>query len=257
MSNLDVIRQFRLFYEAVEQVRQAAFYITLSDIGETEKKEYLVNGEITPAPIDNLLNSLMTSLEERGRDFSTRGGDYGSRLFARVIYVFAAFADDVMLESHWVGRDEWVRAPLEVKLFGSQSAGEEIFNDIDNGLSKYEFGKRDLAKIYLMALNLGFEGKYKGTQSEVDIRRYKVRLFELINDRAPENSEATKSFLGSVYRYNQTGGAPEMMSYLKPWIITISAIGGLYLLGSHLIWEYMIAVLDDQVTATIEQLSLQ
>ncbi|MFL2917562.1 MAG: DotU family type IV/VI secretion system protein [Thalassobaculaceae bacterium] len=257
MSNLDVIRQFRLFYEAVEQVRQAAFYITLSDIGETEKKEYLVNGEITPAPIDNLLNSLMTSLEERGRDFSTRGGDYGSRLFARVIYVFAAFADDVMLESHWVGRDEWVRAPLEVKLFGSQSAGEEIFNDIDNGLSKYEFGKRDLAKIYLMALNLGFEGKFKGTQSEVDIRRYKVRLFELINDRAPENSEATKSFLGSVYRYNQTGGAPEMMSYLKPWIITISAIGGLYLLGSHLIWEYMIAVLDDQVTATIEQLSLQ
>jgi hypothetical protein len=146
VSNLDVIRQFRLFYEAVEQVRQAAFYITLSDIGETEKKEYLVNGEITPAPIDNLLNSLMTSLEERGRDFSTRGGDYGSRLFARVIYVFAAFADDVMLESHWVGRDEWVRAPLEVKLFGSQSAGEEIFNDIDNGLSKYEFGKRDLAK---------------------------------------------------------------------------------------------------------------
>jgi len=257
VSNLDVIRQFRLFYEAVEQVRQAAFYITLSDIGETEKKEYLVNGEITPAPIDNLLNSLMTSLEERGRDFSTRGGDYGSRLFARVIYVFAAFADDVMLESHWVGRDEWVRAPLEVKLFGSQSAGEEIFNDIDNGLSKYEFGKRDLAKIYLMALNLGFEGKYKGTQSEVDIRRYKVRLFELINERAPENSEATKSFLGSVYRYNQTGGAPEMMSYLKPWIITISAIGGLYLLGSHLIWEYMIAVLDDQVTATIEQLSLQ
>lgn len=257
MSNLDVIRQFRLFYEAVEQVRQAAFYITLSDIGETEKKEYLVNGEITPAPIDNLLNSLMTSLEERGRDFSTRGGDYGSRLFARVIYVFAAFADDVMLESHWVGRDEWVRAPLEVKLFGSQSAGEEIFNDIDNGLSKYEFGKRDLAKIYLMALNLGFEGKFKGTQSEVDIRRYKVRLFELINERAPENSEATKSFLGSVYRYNQTGGAPEMMSYLKPWIITISAIGGLYLLGSHLIWEYMIAVLDDQVTATIEQLSLQ
>lgn len=257
MSNLDVIRQFRLFYEAVEQVRQAAFYITLSDIGETEKKEYLVNGEITPAPIDNLLNSLMTSLEERGRDFSTRGGDYGSRLFARVIYVFAAFADDVMLESHWVGRDEWVRTPLEVKLFGSQSAGEEIFNDIDNGLSKYEFGKRDLAKIYLMALNLGFEGKFKGTQSEVDIRRYKVRLFELINDRAPENSEATKSFLGSVYRYNQTGGAPEMMSYLKPWIITISAIGGLYLLGSHLIWEYMIAVLDDQVTATIEQLSLQ
>ncbi len=257
MSNLDVIRQFRLFYEAVEQVRQAAFYITLSDIGETEKKEYLVNGEITPAPIDNLLNSLMTSLEERGRDFSTRGGDYGSRLFARVIYVFAAFADDVMLESHWVGRDEWVRAPLEVKLFGSQSAGEEIFNDIDNGLSKYEFGKRDLAKIYLMALNLGFEGKFKGTQSEVDIRRYKARLFELINDRAPENSEATKSFLGSVYRYNQTGGAPEMMSYLKPWIITISAIGGLYLLGSHLIWEYMIAVLDDQVTATIEQLSLQ
>lgn len=257
MSNLDVIRQFRLFYEAVEQVRQAAFYITLSDIGETEKKEYLVDGEITPAPIDNLLNSLMTSLEERGRDFSTRGGDYGSRLFARVIYVFAAFADDVMLESHWVGRDEWVRAPLEVKLFGSQSAGEEIFNDIDNGLSKYEFGKRDLAKIYLMALNLGFEGKFKGTQSEVDIRRYKARLFELINDRAPENSEATKSFLGSVYRYNQTGGAPEMMSYLKPWIITISAIGGLYLLGSHLIWEYMIAVLDDQVTATIEQLSLQ
>ena len=57
MSNLDVIRQFRLFYEAVEQVRQAAFYITLSDIGETEKKEYLVESQHLgrPSPILDLL----------------------------------------------------------------------------------------------------------------------------------------------------------------------------------------------------------
>ena len=115
MSNLDVTRQFRLFYEAVEQIRQAAFHITPNHSGEFEKEEYLVNGEISPSPIDNLFNSLITALEERGKDFSTKGGDYGSRLFERVIYVFAAFADDMMLKSKWVGRDEWIRAPLEVK----------------------------------------------------------------------------------------------------------------------------------------------
>ena len=255
MSNLDVTRQFRLFYEAVEQVRQATFHITPSHSVESEKKEYLVNGEISPSPIDNLFNSLITALEERGKDFSTNGGDYGSRLFERVIYVFAAFADDMMLKSKWAGRDEWIRAPLEVKLFGSQSAGEEIFDDIDDGLSKYEFGRRDLARIYLLALNMGFEGRFKGKASEGIITNYKSRLFELINDRTATKSEARKSFLGSVYQYNQTGGAPEMMSYLRPWLLTIGAITLAYLLGAHFIWTHMVSVLNEQVISTIEQLS--
>lgn len=255
MSNLDVTRQFRLFYEAVEQARQAAFHITVNDSGQSDKNEYLIDGEVIPAPVDNLVNSLIIALEERGKDFSTRGGEYGSRLFERVIYVFAAFADDAMLKSQWAGREEWIRAPLEVKLFGSQSAGEQIYSDIDDKLSKYEFGKSDLARIYLQALNMGFEGRFRGRASEKIIANYKSRLFELINDRSATNDEANKSFLGSIYQYHQSAGAPEMMSYLKPWLLTIGAITLLYLLGTHLIWIHMISILDDQVISTIEQLS--
>ena len=59
-----------------------------------------------------------------------------------------------MLANQWNGRDIWLKKPPRVRLFGSQSAGDDIFSDIENGLAGYEIGKRDLARTYLMALNL-------------------------------------------------------------------------------------------------------
>ncbi len=255
--SLDVIRQFRLFYETLRKCQRSALLLLNEGPGdhETDKSENGSGAKIDTSSINQIVNDLINALEERGKDFSTVGGQYGSKLYQRVIYVFAAFADEMMLSEPWNGREQWRKNPLEVRLFGSQSSGEELFHDIDDELAAYEFGRQDLAKVYLMALNLGFQGRFRGTSSGDQIDRYKNKLFKLIYDRDASEKEAGKTFLGSVYRHNQTGGAPRLMPYLRPWLISLAVIAGLYIIGSHLIWDASTANLDLQIRDLTKQLS--
>lgn len=276
---LDVVRQFRLFYEVVKECESNASQITVDvvntrkptnhdenqpNIGETQlpntSSEEAPSSNGAPnggniAEVSKIVGRLVTALEDRGRDFSLYGGEYGARLFQRVIYIFAAFADEMMLSRHWNGREIWLASPLEVRLFGSQSAGEEIFSDIESDLADYELGKRDMAKVYLMALNLGFKGRYKGSENEGAIGKYKSSLFALINDRDPSHEQAGKLFLGNIYQYNQTGGSPQFMPYLRPWLLSIVAVVIVYVIASHLVWATSVSDLEEVVQSLITQLS--
>ena len=278
-QTLDVARQFRLFYEVVRgcetKLTQLGAKSDYDDIETTplvrsddlESPEASENSQTEATPdgqrrasnaeetVAKLASELIAELEVRGKDFSLYGGEYGARLYQRVIYVFAAFADEIMLASTWNGREIWLKNPLEVRLFGSQSAGDDIFSDIENGLADYEIGKRDLARTYLMALNLGFKGRYKDTPSEEIINSHKSALFLLITDRDASREEAGKSFLGNVYQYNQTGGAPKLMPYQRPWLISIASVIVLYVIASHLIWTSEVSDLEAYVQSLITQLS--
>ena len=278
-QTLDVARQFRLFYEVVRgcetkltQLGAKSDYdviettpLVRSDDLESPEPSENSQTEATPEgqrrtsnaeeTVAKLASELIAELEIRGKDFSLYGGEYGARLYQRVIYVFAAFADEIMLANQWNGREVWLKTPLEVRLFGSQSAGDDIFSDIENGLADYEIGKRDLARTYLMALNLGFKGRYKDTPSEEIINSHKSALFLLITDRDASREEAGKSFLGNVYQYNQTGGAPKLMPYLRPWLVSIASVIALYVIASHLIWTSEVSDLEAYVQSLITQLS--
>ena len=278
-QTLDVARQFRLFYEVVRgcetkltQLGAKSDYdviettpLVRSDDLESPEPSENSQTEATPEgqrrtsnaeeTVAKLASELIAELEIRGKDFSLYGGEYGARLYQRVIYVFAAFADEIMLANQWNGREVWLKTPLEVRLFGSQSAGDDIFSDIENGLADYEIGKRDLARTYLMALNLGFKGRYKDTPSEEIINSHKSALFLLITDRDASREEAGKSFLGNVYQYNQTGGAPKLMPYLRPWLVSIASVIVLYVIASHLIWTSKVSDLEAYVQSLITQLS--
>lgn len=278
-QTLDVARQFRLFYEVVRGCETKLTQLGAKsdyDVIETtplvrsddlESPEASENSQTEATPegqrrtsnaeetVAKLASELIAELEVRGKDFSLYGGEYGARLYQRVIYVFAAFADEIMLASTWNGREIWLKNPLEVRLFGSQSAGDDIFSDIENGLADYEIGKRDLARTYLMALNLGFKGRYKDTPSEEIINSHKSALFLLITDRDASREEAGKSFLGNVYQYNQTGGAPKLMPYLRPWLVSIASVIVLYVIASHLIWTSEVSDLEAYVQSLITQLS--
>ena len=278
-QTLDVARQFRLFYEVVRgcetkltqlgtksdyDVIETTPFVTSEDLessgpSENSQTEATAEGQGRASnaeeTVAKLASELIAELEVRGKDFSLYGGEYGARLYQRVIYVFAAFADEIMLASTWNGREIWLKNPLEVRLFGSQSAGDDIFSDIENGLADYEIGKRDLARTYLMALNLGFKGRYKDTPSEEIINSHKSALFLLITDRDASREEAGKSFLGNVYQYNQTGGAPKLMPYLRPWLVSIASVIVLYVIASHLIWTSEVSDLEAYVQSLITQLS--
>ena len=197
--------------------------------------------------INPIIAHLVAALEQQSLDFAGRGGNYGTRIFSRIIYVMAAFADDVMLSFPWPGRDDWVRNPLEARLFGSKTAGETIFHDIDDHLRAYQYGRADIAKAYLMVLALGFEGRYRERDAAPILSDYRRRLFLIAYDREPSIDTAGEVMQGEVYRHTQQGGMPQRMPYVRPWIVGCVIIAVVYVILSQIIWEFETADLSPKI----------
>ncbi|MDR0753081.1 MAG: DotU family type IV/VI secretion system protein [Holosporaceae bacterium] len=104
-----------------------------------------------------------------------------------VVYVMAAIADEVFLNIEWQGKEYWEENILEQQHFGTQVAGEKIFNQIDDLMMKKESLSVRKAEVYLRALALGFKGKYRGYEDEqLEIDLYREKLFDFIqrNDKS-------------------------------------------------------------------------
>jgi type VI secretion system protein ImpK len=104
-----------------------------------------------------------------------------------VIYVMAAIADEVFLNTEWSGKQYWEENMLEQRHFGSQIAGEKFFTFVDKLVLEHEPLSTEKAEICLRALSLGFKGKYRGADDEkIGIDCYRNKLFEFIqkNDKA-------------------------------------------------------------------------
>ncbi len=98
-----------------------------------------------------------------------------------VVYAMAAIADEVFLNIEWEGKQFWEENILEMKFFGTQFAGEEIFNKFNELLDKNDSLLIEKAMVYLKMLSLGFKGKYRGVENEqTAINTYRRRLFEFI-----------------------------------------------------------------------------
>jgi type VI secretion system protein ImpK len=98
-----------------------------------------------------------------------------------IVYVMAAIADEFFLNMEWNGKQYWEENMLEQRHFGSQIAGEKIFNRIDDLLLEHEPLSTEKAEIYLKALALGFKGKYRCADDEqFSLDQYRNRLFEFI-----------------------------------------------------------------------------
>ena len=104
-----------------------------------------------------------------------------------IIYAMTAIADEVFLNMDWNGKRYWEENMLETKFFGSQIAGDEIFNRIDKLISEKEPLGTEKAEIYLDMLSLGFKGKFRGIDEETtEINMYRRKLFDFITKRDRE-----------------------------------------------------------------------
>jgi type VI secretion system protein ImpK len=104
-----------------------------------------------------------------------------------IIYTMAAIADEIFLNMEWPGKKYWEDNMLEPKYFGSQIAGEKIFNKINDLIVECKPLAAERAEIYLKVLSLGFKGKYRGCddeQSEIDSYRNKLFTFIKKNDKS-------------------------------------------------------------------------
>lgn len=80
-------------------------------------------------------------------------------------YVMAALVDEIILNSRWEGRIEWMSKTMQLHFFGEHIAGEKFFSRL-NALRQDSYKNIDLLEGYYLCLQLGFAGVYRVREQE-------------------------------------------------------------------------------------------
>lgn len=98
-------------------------------------------------------------------------------------YLMAALADELLLTRDWPGRSRFTETLIETRLFGSSTAGDQIFQRIDALLAGAGDASPTMAPLYLFAISVGFEGRHRGLKSDEALQPLRDALFRLIYRR--------------------------------------------------------------------------
>lgn len=74
-------------------------------------------------------------------------------------YAFCALMDETILSSSFAIREDWERAPLQLRLFGEHLAGERFFDKLEI-LRLDPVANLEVLEVFYTCLLLGFQGKY-------------------------------------------------------------------------------------------------
>lgn len=101
--------------------------------------------------------------------------------FREVIYIMVSLADEIFLNNSWDGKKYWEENMLEQRFFGTQIAGEKIFDNIEKLIEKNNAESILIAEIYMKTLSLGFKGKYRDSvEQEKLINVHRKNLFDFV-----------------------------------------------------------------------------
>ena len=156
-------------------------------------------------------------------------------------YIMAALADETLLYlDAWDGMELWSRTLLEERIYGTRSAGERLYDEIDLVLSRRSGDNNDeIAVGLLLALTLGFRGRHRLTANAVDVEaeadRLRGRLYQAIFYRDPPPRPDWQIAMG--YPPPFEAGRLIRLPRLRPWLAAIGIVLLVYLATAHLVWQ--------------------
>ena len=191
---------------------------------------------------------LSSMLERQALEAGREGGDFGVEIYRRAQYAMAALADEIFIHLDWAGRETWRQSLLEQKLFNSHRAGEELFVRIDALLRDRESAQAELARIYLIVLALGFQGKFRGQpDADLELKAYREQLHRFIHGREPQAVRGNEQLVPMAYASTLDDGRASTLPYLKPWLWAVAAVLLLWLAGTHFIWRRSVQEIEPLV----------
>lgn len=195
---------------------------------------------VTPSAVWQALVGLLNRQEAEVR---RTGGEYATAIYRRAQYVMAALADEIFLYLDWPGREAWRTQLLEYKLFQSYHAGEEVFRRIEAVLRTRDPADSELAKIYLMALALGFRGALRGPAAQARIDWYRRELYTFLTNRDPGTPRDPHSLFPEAYQSNlETAGSARRLSPARRWLLGGLLLLLFWILTSQWVWN---GIVDD------------
>lgn len=230
---LGAVQQFRIFYRDLLDIRQCIESQRWGDLSASPSPDSvsLPPGTTARAIFARLYRAIV------GQGFGLRGRGRGNGAPVDVGYVMAAVADEVLLHGPaWPGQDLWSTTLLEEALYGSRIAGERIFRTASD-LSAGQSSRPAIAVSILLALMLGFRGRYYGTDDHGEIAALKERLFGLIFHLPYPVEIDFQTLLSEGATRPLDQPSLRRLPLLRPWLIAILLLVTVYIAISDALWR--------------------
>ena len=215
-----VVRFMEEFYEKLIEVKK-----------KVKKRQWEKEQDIQT---ETILDDLEKVLKTQALDAPRYGGEFAVSCYQEVQFVMAALADEVFLSFKWSGRAYWADHLLESKLFGTHNAGEVFFYKLEHFLQERDLMRTDIAYVYLVALGLGFRGKFHGVDDRNQLHAYKTQLYRFIYHQEPD--QKAKLF-SQAYSYVNTKGEGRRLHDFRPWFLAFGVVLLSLLFCSYTFWH--------------------
>ncbi len=206
-------------------------------------------GLLAPVPDadpDYMVRRLQSLLESQTVLAGRRASSIAMEHVREAQYVMAALADETFLYGmDWRGRTAWRENVLEFRLFGTRNAGEQIFASIEEMLRLQDRRQAELAPIYILALSLGFRGRFRAAPDRgiAAVKGYSRRLFEFAFERPVDLQAPDQVLAAAAYGPPLTGSARRHRLFRPTWPLALAGIVVAFLLVSEATWLVMAAPL--------------
>lgn len=194
-------------------------------------------------PWDAVQQRLLDVFEAQATRAAGNLPEHELRVFEETRYVMIAMADEAFLSLDWPGRGPWADKPLEHVIFRSRDSGERIFRRIDDTLAGRAPASSQMLTVYLMALALGFRGKYAPFKTG-EPETYRVRLAEYIARIDPDVVRG-EALCPEAFDYTEGAVAqkrlPSFSRGLLPFLLVVLA----WIVIGEILWIYRTSELDD------------
>lgn len=124
--------------------------------------------------LEGACNDLVAQVRQCASKAGLKNAQIGSDTVEDFSYLLAAWADEALVRGVNLPPFTTRRISVEDQLFATMVAGEKIFAKIDMALARRSLGDLYLAPTYLLALSLGFRGKFHGENMELVMRYHRA-----------------------------------------------------------------------------------
>ena len=246
-----LLHKFRAFYNEIIRFQHQKSEFT-AGFATAIVTEYAA--DLSPdAAAEGLSKRLSELLELQAAEAKWMGGEAAER-YPGAQYAMAALADEIFEYMEWEGQPSWPKVSLERKIYQTNAADVELFRRIDKLLkeSPDSVVARDLARVYLLVLAAGFQGKWRPFGLMRPVAEYRRRLYEYIhNDDALMLYAAERKIFPDAASRTLEGAAVSRFSAAQRWAAILLFLVISYTVIAHIAWNRVSADLKD-VTARIK-----
>jgi type VI secretion system protein ImpK len=224
---------FADFYEEVARIKLAIEKRTLVQLLQPAAPHAQIEADDLAERVSKRLFSL---LDRQKREVAVDATDAEMAAYMRTRYVMVALADEIfILNTPWPSADYWPEHLLEYAEARTRIAGGKFFVYVEElmGCRDSTPLDSDFAAVLLLALQLGFQGKYRGDRGTA-LNDCRNRLYPIASGRKLRSVRSR--MFPQAYEYTVVSTRDNTRLALAPWL-RASVFGVLgYLAISSVVW---------------------